>query len=73
MALKMCPIHTVSDFSRLSDNALVCFVFCFVLGGGSWGGKLLSSPGLTLTPQQLVSVLMCVLVTTVCTVPTDTQ
>lgn len=35
MALKMCPIHTVSDFSRLSDNALVCFVFCFVL---FWGG-----------------------------------
>lgn len=56
MALKMCPIHTVSDFSRLSDNALVCFVFCFVLfWGGSWGGKLLSSLGLTLTPQQLSS------------------
>lgn len=72
MALKMCPTHTVSDFSWLSDNALVCFVFCFVLGG-SWGGKPLSSPGLTLTPQQLVSVLMCVLVTTVCTVSTDTQ
>lgn len=73
MALKMCPIHTVSDFSRLSDNALVCFVFFFFLGGGSWGGKLLSSLGLTLTPQQLVSTLLCVLVTTVCTVPTGTQ
>lgn len=74
MALKMCPIHTVSDFSRLSDNALVCFVFCFFFwGAGSWGGKLLSSLGLILTPQQLVSTLLCVLVTTVCTVPIGTQ
>lgn len=37
MALKMCPIHTVSDFSRLSDNASVCFVFCFFFGGGELG------------------------------------